>query len=428
MQSERVLIVGTTSDYVGLIARRFPGRAIFLTDTAERAAAREPDPPACDEVRCDLSSTEEAIAALRAHTIRWDIRISGVACFDCESLSLAADTARRMSLPFPSSRAILSCRDKYECKKLWRAAGLPAPEAVTAESASEAEAFLRRMGRSVVVKPIAGSGSEYLFKCADAGECRAACETLRSKLAGLRADRHKPLYSRDRSGKLLREGFVVEEFVEGPEYSCDFVVENGEAAVLRVARKIPAHGLSFGTTLAYAVPSDLPPGVDRECFRRQLACAAGAVGLERALCMLDFIVRGGEAVMIEMTPRPGGDCLPPLILRSGGFDILGAALDFAEGRSPAPADTAVWRPLLGVRMFARAPGRIRGLCTEALDHDPGVLEFSLSRVPGDRVVLPPEDYDSRILGYAIVEPPVADAVERRCAEVAELLGVDMERD
>jgi hypothetical protein len=44
MPDKRLLVVGTTSDYIDHICTRYPGRALFVTDPAERAAALEKEP------------------------------------------------------------------------------------------------------------------------------------------------------------------------------------------------------------------------------------------------------------------------------------------------------------------------------------------------------------------------------------------------
>jgi len=235
------------------------------------------------------------------------------------------------------------------------------------------------------------------------------------------------LYSRDRSQAIAGNARVIEEFIDGVEHSCDFVLDGEKLEIIRIARKVPARGRAFGTTLAYVVPSDLPPPLDAERFRRQLKDAAHALGVKRAMCMLDFIVRAGEAVMIEMTPRPGGDCLPPLILQSAGLDMLGAALDFAEGRFPAIPGPSRWKRLVGLRLFAEQPGIIAGLDAKALREDGRVIEYHGLREPGDRVILPPGDYDSQLLGHVIFKPSRPGNIEEECAELAGLLEIEMEQ-
>ena len=425
MSNKPVLVVGTTSDYIDLLRQRFPGRSVFLTDVFERSGAAEPAPPAEEELLCDLACSDGTLARLREHVARQGTVLGGIACFDCESMLLAAKIARSFSLPYVTEETVLACRSKHLCKNKWREAGLPCPEAQRVENAAEAETFLRQLGRAAVIKPVAGSGSEYVFRCSDAGECRAAFAVIEGKLSELRRDPGKPLYSRESSGAAGRPACVMEELVTGVEYSCDFAVDGGRLEVLRTARKIPAHGMPFGTTLAYLVPAGLPPELDPERFRRQLRNAARALGIERAVCMLDFIASNGQAVMLEMTPRPGGDCLPPLLMESAGLDMLGVAIDFAAGHFPTAPPPSRWRPLVGLRLIAPAAGTIAHLGVGALKADGRVVQCLLKHGSGHRVLLPPEDYDSRLLGHVIFAPSTPDSTEAESVELAALLEVEM---
>lgn len=425
MRRERVLVVGTTTDYVDIICRRFPGRAVFLTDRQLRAAACEPCPEPTTEVTCDLTRPAEAVRlALREHLGQHGIQLSGIACFDCESMSLAAAIAYDFSLPYPSPASILACRSKVQTKRLWQEAGVPCPDTMLVDQLTDALSFLARMAGPVVLKPLTGSGSELTFLCRSPAECTAAFQTLESRLAGHPDTR---LYtSDDGSGHDPRSTFAIEQFVEGNEFSCDFILDGDRAETIRIARKIPAAGASFGTTLAYLVPAALPPEFGRTEVNRQLQRAANALGLDKALCMVDFIIHGDTAFFLELTPRPGGDCLPPLLQQSAGFDILGCALDFAEQRPIAVPAQSDWRRMVGLRLFASRSGRLRGLDTAVLRADDRVRECELIRGPGHIVVMPPADYSSRLLGYAIVEPRVADDVEDACADIMSKLNVEFE--
>lgn len=420
------MVVGTTSDYIDIINRRFPGRAVFLTDAAERAGAKEPAPPEPDELVCDLSRGDDAVSQLRSHLERWRIRLRGIVCFDCESMQLSSKIARELSLPYVSSEAVSACRNKFASKTIWREAGLPCPRAELVKDVTEARQFLERSPCGAVIKPVAGSGSEYVFLCANKRECASAIRTMNRKLAELRKNPRKPLYSRDHSTP-ERGFYVMEEFVLGAEFSCDFIIFGKRLEILRLAQKVPARGRAFGTTLAYILPGRLPPSLDINLFRNQLRKAARSLGVERAICMLDFIVRDGEAIMLEMTPRPGGDCLPPLILRSCGMDMLGVAMDFSTGRLPIVPKPPKWRQLVGLRLFATEPGVIERLDASRLQTDKRVVECHVKRGPGDKVLLPPDDYDSQLLGYVIFKPSVPDNIEDECLELADMLKLKMEK-
>src|SRR5204862_423819 len=124
-----------------------------------------------------------------------------------------------------------------------------------------------------------------------------------------------------------------------------------------------------GTILGYELPAGLPKGCDLDTFRTQIGRAAQALGISRAIVMLDFIVRDGRAVMIEMTPRPGGDCLPPLILQSSGFDILGAALDFGKEKKISIPNKTQRNKMFGVLLLAQKEGTVPSFYTHRLDPD-----------------------------------------------------------
>ena len=77
-------------------------------------------------------------------------------------------------------------------------------------------------------------------------------------------------------------------------------------------------------------------------------------------------------------------------------------------------------------MFASRAGVVRRIDTQAALADPRVLECYLKRAPGHRVVLPPDDYDSRLLGHVIFAPSSPGGVERELAAVAAEVGIEME--
>jgi biotin carboxylase len=375
---------------------------------------------------CDLTQPEAVLAALRAHLGRWQIKLTGVACFDCESMPLAAQLARAFALPYPSADAVAACRSKFLCKRCWQQAGLPTPRTELVRDVSEALHFMGRVGGPVVLKPMTGSGSELVFRCDTADACASAFRTMQSRLAEHPDVRMYAAPSALPTTADPHRVFVIEEFIQGAEYSCDFLLDGDRAEIIRVAQKIAARDSAFGTTLAYVVPGDLPPQMEREALREQVRRAAQAVGLRRAIGMLDFIVRGEQAVMIEMAPRPGGDCLPPLLLRSSGFDILGATLDLAESRPVVIPPLSRWGRVVGLRLFATQTGIVRAIHLEAVQADPRVLECHLKHGPGHAVVLPPLDWDSRVLGHVLFEPSSPERIEAECLELAAKVRIDME--
>jgi hypothetical protein len=148
--------------------------------------------------------------------------------------------------------------------------------------------------------------------------------------------------------------------------------------------------------------------------------------LNRALCMVDFIVDESVAYLLEMTPRPGGDCLPQTIFQSCGLDMLGLALDFAEKKPIALPAASSWVKLVGLRLMAKKSGIIKNIDDRELRQDSRVKELHLKRRPEQRVALPPDDYDSRLLGHVIFKPATTQSIEDECTELESKLGVEIE--
>lgn len=406
--SSPILVVGTTPDYIDWLREKAPGEAIFLTDPGLRRNAVEERPAPEEELVADLASFAAARAALREHLARWSLRLGGVACYDCETLELAAALAEEFGLPFPSSEAVGHCRDKVISKELWRAHRVPCPEARSIDSEEELRAFRASQGAPVVLKPRRGTGSELVFLCDTPEECRRAFALL-----------HEGVRRRPELG-----GLAAEEWIRGPEYSCDVEISAGTARPLRLTRKIPLGDGDIGGTLAYLLCPRPPLWWHQHQVPELLRRAATALGLSRAFCMVDFIVRRGEPFFLEMAPRPGGDCLPPLLRVARGWDPLLAELAFARGLPPGPE----WVPggpfSLGLRLVASQSGVVRHMDTTALAADRRVLDIGGLRLPGHRVVLPPEDYDSRVLGYAIARLDPGDP-GIQAAELATLWSAEM---
>lgn len=418
---KRVLVVGTTSDYIHWIQNRYPGAAVFLTDPLVRKDAGEPAPPPDCEVLCPLTEFDRSDQALHRHLAAHGLLLEGVVSFDCESMALAAFLAPRFGLTYPTPQAVDSCRNKYLTKKVWRDNMLDAPRVRMVASEEEAVLFLREAGGDCVLKPASGSGSELIFRCEDEPGCRSNYRIIEQGLKRRGSHRlYRPFTATD--GAVI----LAESLVSGDEYSCDFIIHQDEVRVLRITRKIFDRGGHFGTTLGYQLVETLPATIDAAYFEQTLKKSAQALGLDRALCMVDFMVRDGRIILLELAPRPGGDCLPFLLRRAMGLDILKFFIDFASPRPVRLPDRAECRPAIGLRVLARRAGVLKQIDVQRLQGDESISEVGLTRRPGHRVIMPPEDYDSWCLGYIIFEPRSDADLEEQCRSVLERVTVKFE--
>lgn len=391
----KVLVVGTTADYIDWLRNASPGAALFLTDSSERKHATEPRPEIAEELLCNLSDTEQTMRALLNHLCKWQIFLNGILCFDCESMELTARIAKDFFLPYPTIEAIHNCRNKHITKKLWQQEGLACPQSRVVESPSAAVDFLKKVNGPCVLKPLTGSGSEFVYKCTGKKDCELSFKAIQNGLEGQQINR---MYNHSETG------ILAEECINGKEYSCDFIIENDRINVIRLTRKILCPDAPFGTIRGYVLAGCFPDEIEPEYFASVLKKSATALGISRAICMLDFIVRDNKLVLLELAPRPGGDCLPFLLRQAKGLDILTMALDFAQQNPIQVYPDNNHEPYVGVRLHARHGGILRETNTQSLRKDQRVREIHLIRSQGHLIKMPPEEYDSWVLGHVIFKP------------------------
>lgn len=409
----RVLVVGTTPDYVDRIRRIRPGKGLFLTDPQVRKNAAEPPPMSDEEVLCPLN-LEEARKALEKHLKARRMELAGIVCYDCESLVLAAELAEELDLDFPSSRAVANCRNKFQAKSLWAAAGLPTPGFCLAESPDQALALMAEHNPPWVVKPVDGSGSSLVFKMdsrADWAKTAAAAESFFAR------------QGKDPQGAWP---MLMEEIALGREFSADFLVVGGQARILRLTAK---HGLNsghFGITQAYELRDGLFSPKETAALEGLFAEAARAAGVKACICMVDFILNENGPWLLEMAPRPGGDCLPLLLRNAGGPDTMALAMDFAA-KVPIHWKQKPLKPHVGMRIFAPHDGELEGLEPGGLLTDKRVLCFEPLRRIGDSIKLPPRDYDSWILANVIYRPDAGRDVALQNRDLTSLAEIRIKR-
>jgi hypothetical protein len=268
-----------------------------------------------------------------------------------------------------------------------------------------------------VLKPLSGSGSELVFHCASRRECDKAARLM---LDGLAERKKSRMYSNETSW------FLAEEYVEGHEFSCDFTIRGDRLNILRLTKKIKHAGKHFGTINGYMMTDWHSAELDQEELSGVLHAGARTLGINEAICMVDFIVCRGKITLLEITPRPGGDCLPFLLRRTDDFDILTFTLDFAQNCVPVdkvPNVTA--GSLVALRIHARVGGEIVRIDSSLLRQDSRIREVALIRTAGHCITMPPVDYDSWYLGHILFQPHPDMAIEQQCHELRLLLDLEI---
>lgn len=328
---------------------------------------------------------------------------AGVITFLDYPLLAAATLASRLGLPHQPIDGLRACR----FKDLTRARlGEPRPRyTVLTENDRPKDS---PVGYPAVVKPVDDSGSVGVEICRDRGELQRA-------LAGLRA-RH----FNARNYRLARR-WLVEEYVEGPEFSAELLHADGAWRLLGITRKLLAPP-PFFVEVGHVFPAGLPEAQVR-LVERVVNSWLTRLGLVAGAAHVEFRLTDTGPVLMEVNPRLGGDLIPELIRIVLGFDVVEYLLRWATGLE-LPALANVVPDGAAAIAFLTSPverGILSGIGgAEALNRLSFVEEAALPRL-GTPCGGTRSSYDR--LGYIVVrglDPEDAETNARRAVETIKL--------
>ena len=257
--------------------------------------------------------------------------------------------------------------NKHLMREAFEKYGAPSPKSMCFTDVEVAwGAFCTDFTGACILKPSRNSGSRGIAKIS----------------ADIKMDEFARLFeiskneSRDKS-------VMLEQFVEGPEFSIEIIVWNGEVNVLTVTDKKTTEAPHF-VELGHNQPSCRTA---EEVETLKVAAVAGvkALGVNNCACHAEAKLMDGKAYLMEIGARLGGDFISTELTHlSTGIDMVAAAVDVALGIEP---DLSVKEEPKGacIRYFCPKPGKLVSISNlEALD-DPRVYEKKIYVQVGDMI-------------------------------------------
>ncbi|MER6997957.1 ATP-grasp domain-containing protein [Streptomyces sp. NPDC000410] len=257
---------------------------------------------------------DHGVPALLHHTEQARTAPAGVVAGFEYIVPEAADLARALGLPALSRATALAVRQKDVMRGRCAERGIAVPGSALVTSGSRGEP---PFPFPVVVKPVDCGGSLMVSLARDPEEYARACAEIH------RADEVK-FHNNPRRTAL------VEEFVEGPEFSVEGWVDDAGVHVASITTKFVSQPPQFFEMGHIATaPEQSPYGRLLADFTHRVIDAFDIdVGPFHVEARLD---RGGRPVLIEVGARLAGDCIPELIHAGPGVDLYLAAIAAACG-------------------------------------------------------------------------------------------------
>jgi biotin carboxylase len=266
--------------------------------------------------KIDLKDKDGMLEAARRHRVA--AGLDGVFTAGTDFSATVAYVAEQLGLPGVSYEVALNASDKARMRACFRLAGVPHPRFAVVDAASRPAAdvpcdHLNDLALPVVVKPVDNMGARGVVKIVD-----------RASLSEAIAD----------ASRFARSGnVIVEEFIEGPEFSIDSVVVNGRVIPTGVADRHIRFEPYF-VEVGHTIPTKISEAEESDLLA-VFADGVRALGIENGVAKGDVFLGPDGPVIGEIAARLSGGYMSgwtfPL---SSGVDLTGAALDQALGIGP----------------------------------------------------------------------------------------------
>ena len=276
-------------------------------------------------------------------------------------LVMMARVAEKYGFPFYSVETAQWSTDKYQMKLRFLEGGVPCARGRLISKVEDADDLYYPL----IVKPRDNSGSRGVKLCRTKEELTASmAEALEySKL----------------------DSVLVEEFIEGPEYSIEGLHYEGKSEVIQFTEKTTTE-FPYNVELGHKQPANLTDA-QKDAIRDLISKIAQCMHFENCPSHTELKINERGIFIIETSPRLGGDYITStLVPLSTGINMEDQLLNIALGEK---VDTQTGRveKASGVCFFCLPEGVVKHIDPKIHEVSswPGVHSFELKLHEGDRV-------------------------------------------
>ena len=290
-----------------------------------------------------------------------------------------------------SKEIAVRATNKHLMREAFERYGAPSPKSILTKDEEDAwETFCNDFDTNAILKPSRNSGSRGIAKV----------------VKGISKEEFVALYCRALDESRDHQ-VLIEQFIEGPEFSVEVIVWQGEPHVLAVTDKITTEAPYF-VELGHSQPSLFPEDIQQKLKEGAIA---GCKALELTNCAAhcELKVQNGEVYLMEIGARMGGDFISTELTHlSSGIDMVAATIDVVLGVEPN-LNPVEEKHGVAIRYFTPKPGIVKAFEGEEMLERSDVYDAELYVKPGDEVREVKSSLDRS--GHVIVTAPTAhDAI------------------
>lgn len=359
-----------------------------------------------DEVVAVDTNSYGAVAGVLRHIVEQQGRSAVLLTLTEWFTESVAKLAEELELVGNPTRSVKICRNKLMMRQRMASAGVPVPRFASVESGQPLDDAVGRVGGlPCIVKPVDDSGSRNV-----------SCESTLDELT--RSIRRISSNTQTRGGQRLLGRALVEEYLDGREFSVDGVVWRDKAVVYGISEVHTTPGRWF-VKRGVDTPAPLT-STERLAIERLAGDAVAAAGLTVGGFHCEIILAANGPRLVELAPRLASNYIPELVSASVGRDLYLESVEVLAGQSPHPVSPPTSAASMR-KLFAATGGTVEAImgADEAMSV-PGATLVDFRVGPGGR--LPHEIVDRQAAYGAVVAVGETSAeAARRANEMARRL-------
>lgn len=328
--------------------------------------AADGDPNACGlkyadkPIVANITSEEDMLRVAREE------KIDGVIhpCSEV-SMNVMGRINDELHLSGISKEQAVRATNKHLMREAFEAYGAPSPKSRCFTDVEVAwGAFCTDFTGACILKPSRNSGSRGIAKIS----------------SNIKMDEFARLFEISKNESRDKQ-VMLEQFIEGPEFSIEIIVWNGKVNVLTITDKKTTEAPHF-VELGHNQPSCFS---SKTVEKIKAAAVAGvkALGVNNCACHAEVKVQDGDPYIMEIGARMGGDFISTVLTPlSTGVDMIAAAVNCALGIEPCLRPTKRQQGVC-IRYFCPKPGVLKGISNMEILNDPRVYEWEIYHKVGD---------------------------------------------
>lgn len=301
--------------------------------------------------------------------------------------AITAKVDERLGLTGIPYEAEVKSRNKDLAREAYKEHGVPSAKFKKVKNYVEAIKAVEEIGYPVILKPTNCESSQNVFFITNNNELKNAVKCMEN-------------FKESYMGFKVREEFLIEEYLEGQEFSIEVFLHNGKEVFSSVTEKIVSK-LPYFVEIAHVVPASINLDKQKDIIEVAIS-AVKALGIMNGSSHVEVKLSKTGPRLIEVNGRPGGDNISSdLLINALGIDLFKATINYYLGNTINLVPTQ-HKAAAVAYLIAKKDGilsKVNGL--DDLKNNKNFVRYNMDLKSGDAIRMA-QNSDER-LGYIIVK-------------------------